>query len=312
MKNRIIYIAALLCVWMVACDNLPDEQFEKYVILTRSGFQERSLDYAVDGIITTDISASVSGTAIIDQDVQVSIKIDEEALAQYNFDKFREDLPLYYTLLPEDTYEMEGKVITIKAGDEYGLLPVKIDLSKLDKLKNYILPVTIISTSNYSVGNPQYTTLLMSVVLKNGFSGVYSGTANMVDNTLKENNKFTFTGSRTFYTIDENTCYFYAGNVSEQATNREKYKVEVKVNSDSTLTLKAMDPSVQLIQAIPDKDKKVNIIIVEKSLTDSRPSVTTVLKLQYQYKDLLNPLFPEDFNSDGDLSKVEYIRGLVN
>ena len=89
-----------------------------------------------DGTVNTQITISISGTSVLSKDVEAQVKVCPDTLDDYNYERFVQDTMLYYTLLPEDCYtlENEGKV-TIKKGDEYALLSVQFDLSRLDIFK---------------------------------------------------------------------------------------------------------------------------------------------------------------------------------
>ena len=48
MKKRNLYLSlalAVLTLGQQSCDNLPDEQFDKYVLMTRNGFIDREIVY---------------------------------------------------------------------------------------------------------------------------------------------------------------------------------------------------------------------------------------------------------------------------
>ncbi len=316
MKNIFLYAIALFGIWMSSCDNLPDEQFEKYVIMSRNGFQTRSFEYQKSGFGTTDIAISVSGTSVISHDISVKVAIDETALYNYNFDNFREDVTLYYTLLPADSYELGSEMVTIQAGHEYGLLPVKVDLAKLDMKKNYVLPLTIVSTSDYSVGPVKYATILMNVVLENGFSGEYAASAKIRDYTIyrdesdpkkqEEKQTFNFSGVRNLFVLDDKTCYLYGGNVSEESVARDKYRIQVVINPDSTLTLTSMNPDIEFIQQNTGTTpgSRSNYIVIRDTIINSNAGIVTRLQLDYRYTNH-DPLFPEDFAFRGTLTQTK-------
>ena len=46
--------------------------------------------------------------------------------------------------------------------------------------------------------------------------------------------------------MSENQCFFYAGNISEELIDREKYKIALTFNEDGTIGAKAVDSENQI------------------------------------------------------------------
>lgn len=174
--NKIKFYSCLLTAasLMVACEDLPDEQFTKYANFTRSDYQEWVMEYDPSGEVTSDVSISISGTSVLSKDLKVEVELNTAKLDSFNFEKFRNETALYYEVLPEDCYEIADYGTTIKAGDEFGLMPVKFHLDKINKYKNYVLPLSIFRVSANSIALSPYYFTLMNIVLKNNFSGLYS------------------------------------------------------------------------------------------------------------------------------------------
>lgn len=103
--------------------------------------------------------------------VRVDLAVNPDTLDGYNWEKYRNDRSLYYEMLPETCYSFEGEGIVIRAGTEYSNVPIRFYLDKIDKEKNYILPISIVNVSEFSIGDPKYSTILMNVILSNEYSG---------------------------------------------------------------------------------------------------------------------------------------------
>lgn len=73
--------------------------------------------------------------------------------------------------------------MTIKKGDEYALLSVQFDLSRLDMFKDYVLPLEVSSVSDYEVGEPKYRKALFHLNILNNFSYVYTSSGAKVYNS---------------------------------------------------------------------------------------------------------------------------------
>jgi len=283
MKKLTIYLMLCLAVLVAGCSDLPDEQFEKYAIIVKNGYHEWNLPYNGESEITSYISIAVSGTSIISEDMVVNIEIKPENLEAYNFDKFRYDTSSYYELLPDDCYEIDATEVVVKAGEEYGLLPVRFKIDKMDKYLNYILPIEITSVSRYSIGSNDYNKALINVVLKNDYSGMYSRT---VDLSSTEGGML-ITGEQPLRTITPNTCYFTVAYLDKQSESKD-YHINMVINADSTLTLSAVNPDIEFEFATPNKEKDQETNIVEiKEI--GKKSKSMKFFLNYSYMDKSNP-----------------------
>ena len=244
MKYRLLFLY-ILGMTVAACNNdLPDELFVKRVVIAENGFQDLRVEYPEDGTVNTQITISISGTSVLSKDVEAQVKVCPDTLDDYNYERFVQDTMLYYTLLPEDCYtlENEGKV-TIKKGDEYALLSVQFDLSRLDMFKDYVLPLEVSSVSDYEVGEPKYRKALLNY----------------------------------------NTCRMYAGGVYETDTDRDRYVIRVTVNSDSTLSYTAMTPEINLITEGDASQNRISISESPDLLVQNKSVITTTLKMNYSY-----------------------------
>jgi len=299
MKKFSIYIMMLFAVIITSCDELDDEQFTKYVIMTRSGAGEAEILFSESETGRANISISVSGSAVIGNDVQAEVKIDAEKLEEYNFEVYRNDRGLYYDILPENCYSLESMKATIKAGNEYGLLPIDINMANMNKMKNYILPLTLSGTSEFQLGDPKYCTVLLKIILKNGFSGLYAGNLKIKDYT--EGTTLTINKQRNFYTVDNNTCYMYGGNIDETNINRDKYIIKMEMNADSTFTLSADNPDIELTAM---GGAESNRIYSKEEVSGGKKIMKQFVSLNYDYKDLTNESYPVKRNMEGTFERT--------
>lgn len=283
MKKLFIYLTILLGAIVTGCNDLPDEQFEKYAVFIRNGFHEWHMPFNNEGEVVTNMSISVSGTSTLTEDMDVEIAVNEELLKAYNFEKFRNDVSSYYILLPTDCYELETTKITVNAGDEYALIPIKLNLDKMDKYLNYILPVEIVSVSKYNVGINGYNESLINFVFDNEYSGLYTMA---VDLNSSEGNLF-INGQQSLKTVGKNTCFFPVSYLDKES-EKKNYNINVTVNSDSTLTLSANNPDIEFDFATPDKGKNNETNIIEITET-GKNAKTMKFYLNYSYLDKSNP-----------------------
>lgn len=282
MKCKVYSILFLVTVILSSCNNLKDEQFEKYVIFARNGFFERELEYKQGVTITTEISAAISGTDILKNDIQIGLTIDEKILAEHNFDKFRNDEALYYKILPTDSYQLQNKSITIKSGDEYGTEVITINPSNMDMYTDYVLPISIGSVSDYNIGEKKYASMLMNIIFKNSFSGLYAMSAKLYD--YSENVESSLTMNSRLRVVNANTCYMYAGNITESNVDKARYIINVQLKEDGTLNLSATNPDIEFVAEPSNIESQVNVAeILDGEIT---------LFVNYTYLDLSVPGYP--------------------
>lgn len=251
MNKKAIYISLGLLfsafVWQ-ACENLPHEQFNKFVLMTRNDFTDREIVYDPSGVVTTKVSVSINGTSKIGKDVPVEIEYYPDTLRDYNFEKFRYDSASYYQVFED--FEIPNPKTTILKGNEYAEIPINIKVAQMDKFKDFVLPIRVKSAEGYPVAPDYSRVMLMHIILKNDISGKYTtnATINGAFNSL----------NRTLNVIDENTCYTFTGDVEEKGDNAD-YRLYVSVSADSVVSLSAPNPDLQLQVAAPDPEMMVNV-----------------------------------------------------
>lgn len=87
MKKKNIYRFLSLILFAFAgqaCDNLPHEQFDKFVLMTRNDFVDREIVYDPSGVVTTKVSVSINGSSKLSKDLPVEIEFFPDTLADYN------------------------------------------------------------------------------------------------------------------------------------------------------------------------------------------------------------------------------------
>ena len=309
LKYLFAVIAGFLAV--AACNQeLPEELFTKTVLLNQNGFREYDLPFLESSIKDTTVSVAVNGTSVLHQDVQVRLDVNVDTLAGYNWDQFRNDESLYYTLLPEECYEFTKDFVTIKADTEYTPVPIRFYLDKFDRSKNYVLPISIVEATEYPIAEPRYSTVLMSLVLSNDYSGTYN-----VVGTLQEqggDGSLDVQMARTLRAVDYETVSMYASNTSERYAKRENMRINMTVNADSTLTFTSVSPTLTLKPSAVNMDEKspCNRYFVKVS-TDAQNShkkyVVTTFYVKYQYIDASNPANTVTANWTGTISRTKIL-----
>lgn len=175
-------LAGILMSFCQACSNDVDfgEQYVKqiYIVNGNNRYVETTLPMVekADGFVTF----YCSGSEPAPKDIQVRYKIDPQALNDFNTTEFENDSARIWRMISEEKVTFREPVVTIKAGEEYGVLNFSINTSDLDPAKQYVVPITISGVSDYEI-NEAVKTLLYKVTLKTPYSGTYEAMIDIYD-----------------------------------------------------------------------------------------------------------------------------------
>jgi hypothetical protein len=297
-------VAALLCY---ACDEeLKDELFEKQVLLTKNGWIEQTVDITESNQFDLPIAVSINGTTGNDRNVNVQLKFDSENLANYNFEKYRRDSSLYYRELPADvvSFKAGSDKVTVPNGDIRAVSHISLDISKLDDIYgDYVIPVSIDSVSAYKKA-PVYHKALHHVVLKNKYSGNYTGQLAVYKTKKNGDNdgEPIPVTTKTLYAIGKQQCFFYAAHYDRSEWERDKYIINMTVDENETISLTALNSDLELVQ-----ESATTTTAVVQDKTDSRYEIhSTEINLSYKISlPLLSPQYP--VRVEGKITKTERI-----
>lgn len=317
MKKAIyICISVLIVAFTQSCDQLPEELFEKKIYLVKNGWLDWELNIPNSGTIEISVPVGVSGTSENDKDITVKLGLDQEALATYNYERYRTDTDLYYAEIPQEALAFPENVV-INAKQDIAHAVVKIDVSKLtNRYADYVLPLKIESVSEYET-NPDYSTGLYHIVFTNKFSGSYSGNMSVtkvrVNGSNDETDKISI-GNKVLYAVSPDECFFYAGKYDRNTRGREKFVVTVKMGEEIS---GSSAKKVLLDQFNPDLDIKYwynkfdSISTVENNSVphpnDNRYEMqTTMFDLSYTFMDL-GLETPQRYRLLGKMSRIKQV-----
>ena len=305
MKKTVYYsMIALFVIAFYACnDEWKDEQYAKYVAFVRSGYQDIYLNYNTEGgTVKYIIPLEVSGSNVNSRDVQVTIAIDPDTLAEMNKERYYNREDLFFRLLDPQYYSFKSMQTTIPAGKDVAYIEVDFKIGDLDLVEKYVLPLVITETSEY-IPSPRrwYRRSLMRIVPFNDYSGTYSATGG----TITESGSTTPTSvdTREMRVVDHNTVFFYAGLTEEEARNRALYKVRAQFNPEGeasdkgTITLTADDEAIGF-SFNPDSCNYT----VQTRMDELQPYLqikTITLFLNYTYDDVTNPNYTVTYKFNG-------------
>jgi hypothetical protein len=304
-KIQLFLYAVLVCLLITSCnDEWTDELFEKTVSFEHSGVTNVYLKYTSEsGVIPYKIPVLVNGSTQNDRDIQVTIALDPDTLNLYNIDRFRSRTDLYFRPLAPQHYEFSSMTGTIPKGKDVGFIDMNFKLEGLDLVEKYILPLQVVETSTYGINQRKhYKKTLMQIVPFNDYSGSYSATTMLIWNNPKITDEVAQNvPDREARVVDENTIFFYAGTIEQEARDREVYKVFVQFSrTDSTVVMSAADPTINFSYT-PEKC----YYTVSTKMDDVLPYLQrkyTTLYLNYQYDDITTPAYPLHYAVDGNMT----------
>ncbi len=291
----IIIVAGLLAL---ACNKEWEEElYTKDVSFVKNGLVPVYAKYkSTGGAVTLKVPVILSGSTVNTEDVQVTLDLDTDTLENLNFDRFRFREDLYFVPLPAANYSFESTTTTIPKNSGTGFFNLNLKMENMDMYYKYILPVQLVSTSKYGVSPRRwYKKSLMQIIPFNDYSGLYS-VPGQVKRT-EGNDPALTTPNRTAWVVNENTVFFYAGVIEEEAYDRLKYKISARFNADSSVSLTAADPAINFKQ-------NGGSFTVQTRMDDVQPylqrTITTVA-LDYEYNDISNPAFPLRYRFTGTM-----------
>lgn len=322
MNKLHVYTAAfLMACAVISCDsNIPDEQFVKKVSLTKNGMQKYNIDFTDEGTLNLDIPVLVSGTSKNDQDIEVTVALDPDTLADYNFERYRNNEALYYQLPSENMYFFpKGATATIPAGMDYNTIPLTIDLRNFDLYNNYILPLQITNVSTYGIAQSNYSKLLINLNINNFISGSYTVSGSVWEASMPDQ-KLAISANSLF-TLGANKCYLYMGDIAEENNNRTLYTMTIEV--DKTVYEDRVDNSTSarirkytnITLGSKNTDKELcsegNAWVEQERADDpydnKLENLVTRIYMKYSYIDLNDPTYPVKKFFEGTLSHTQSV-----
>ena len=229
-----LLFSLIVLVMFSACnDEWKEEQFEHYISfkapINSNGVTRINLSYSETGKTTYRLPILVSGSTKNDRDITVKIGIDADTLRTLNIARFSSREDLWYREMPSKHYPFP-ETVQIKAGENVGYLDIEFDLTGLDLVDKWVLPLTIEDAPNgeYKPNyRKHYRKALLRVMPFNDYSGTYGGTnlqGKLVDAGAGENEPLVKSEIVT-YAIDDETIFFYAGTIDESRQDRRNYKI---------------------------------------------------------------------------------------
>jgi hypothetical protein len=308
MKKFCLYILVSLLGGIACNKEWTKELYVKEVSFVKSGVVKVYTKYkSQGGVVRVKVPVMLSGSTGNPDDIEVTIAIDRDTLGDLNFDRFRLRKDLYFHELPEANYSFTSMTTIIPKGELQGYFDLDLKLEGLDLIDKYILPVKIVATSKDNVAQRRwFSKSLMQIIPFNDYSNKYSNAGLIWNRDVSQNNQTALTTPyRTAWVVNEQTVFFFAGNVDEEAYDRAMYKIVAQFNPDSTVTLSARETAINFTQ-------KAGTYSLSKKMDEVQPYLEKTyitMNLEYWYSDITNPSFPINYRFVGPLT-LERIRNI--
>lgn len=304
MKSKYIIrlITLLLCYVFIltSCnDEWKEEQYKQYISfrapLGELGVTDVYIPYSRrnpdktfvkgSGLSSYQLPIIVSGSTTNDKDITVHIAHDSDTLKVLNEARFLQQSKLWYTDIKDYTTIPEN--IKILAKENIGLANIEFNFNGIDMSHKWLLPLTIVdgATYNYTAHlRKNYAKALLRIFPFNDYSGDYSGSTLKIFVTGEEANATAKSIIRS-YVVDENTIFFYAGDIDENRTDRAMYKIYARFNGvkEGTVDLYTDNPNLKF-----KVNKQASFHIIEQK-DDVRPYLkhryVIINNINYNYVD---------------------------
>lgn len=290
MKNYITYfLMSGLLLTSVACnDEWKDEVYRQDIalkaVINSEGVTNIYIPYEGNGEFVYQLPVIIGGSQINQSDLDVQIEVDKDTLNTLNNERYKLREDLYYKELPKVNYELPSGICHIPAGEWQGLYDIKFKFSGLDLRHKWVLPLTIVDTDVYDP-NPRknYRKALLRVMPYNDHSGSYAATNMKI---YIDNDKYSMVvATRNLFVMSENQCFFYAGNISEELIDREKYKIGLTFNEDGTITAQAVDPENKMGFEVIGQPTYTKRVMEDATYPYIEHHYTTI-NMEYRYNDV--------------------------
>mgnify|MGYP002584668204 FL=1 len=290
MKKIITYflMSGLLLTNAACNDEWEDEVYYQNValkaVINSEGVTNIYIPYEGNGEFVYQLPVVVGGSQINGSNLDVQIAVDRDTLKTLNNERYKLREDLYYQELPKENYEFPSTTCHIPAGEWQGLYDIKFKFSGLDLRHKWVLPLTIVDTDTYNP-NPikNYRKALLRVMPYNDYSGSYAATNMKI---YIDDDQFSMSvEKRNLFVMSENQCFFYAGNISEELIDREKYKICLTFNEDGTITAQAVDPENKMEFEVIGQPNYTTRVMEDATYPYIEHHYTTI-NIEYRYKDV--------------------------
>lgn len=293
-------LAGLILLTTSCNDEWKDEQYQQYISFkaplndngvtavyvpfTRHDDDGNAL-YGETGLSSYQLPVIVSGANTNGRNITVHVGHDTDTLGILNYARFQNRTDLWYVDMND--YATYPSTVDIASGQDVSLLDIRFNFNGIDMTEKWVLPIQILDDPSYGyTSHPRknYAKAMLRVYPYNDYSGNYSATGLTIANAADPTNAIGMETSRA-YVVDENTVFFYAGNIDETRTDRKLYKVYARFSggTQGSVELWSDNPSLKF-----ETDGKASYRIME-SMDEIKPYLkhryVIINNIQYSYVD---------------------------
>ena len=272
--------ALLICVSCDDNDQFTEEQYKKVIyLLSRDNNKVFPGIHTLNEEVSTGyVTIGAGGSLVVDEDVTVEFERDDSLMKVYNKVNFDIATEKYARELDPGKFDIEHSSITLKAGQDYGLLPIRVHAEGLSPDSIYFIPLRIKSISNYEV-NPDYKAVLYRVYLENDYASQQEQTSYSVRGSKKEEGAVasaTITLNKRAYPLTKDKFRIFADmkNSSDKLNEINQFSIVLQVNEDESITITSYKP--ELLEVEPQYE--------EEGDNWYRPDILGVKRMYINYK----------------------------
>lgn len=251
MKKPYIPFLLVFVSFFCACnDEWKEEQFEHLISfkapLDNKGVSNIFVRYKRDENTVFRLPLIISGSTMIDKDLTVEVGVDSDTLEVLNYERFQNRKDFYYREL-ESKYFNIPHMVHFKAGESTALMHIDFSFGDIDMTDKWVLPLTVVDNPSNGY-TPHWRKHFRKAILRvnpfNDYSGTYSGTALKTVMEGYEEETPIVKNEIVSYVVDENSVFFYAGNIDEERQDRRNYKIYASFNENGSVTLSADNSAI--------------------------------------------------------------------
>lgn len=238
----LIVLMAVVLLGTSCNDEWKEEQYDHYIAfrspLNNKGVTEIYVPYSrkdaegnsEEGRSNYQLPMIVSGSTLNQQNFTVKVAHDADTLQTLNVARYQHRTDLFYQDMGKEELGFINfpGTVDFRAGEDVSQLDISFDFRGIDMSQKWVLPLAMVDdpSSGYK-GHPRknYAKAILRIYPFNDFSGDYSGTALLNFMKGDEGSGSIVANTVTGYVVDDNTVFFYAGNINEDRTDRANYKV---------------------------------------------------------------------------------------
>ena len=321
MKHISIFMMFLLSMLLLttSCNNeWTKEQYVQYVSfkapLNDNGVtavyvpysrhtDDGNLQFGEAGLSNYLLPVIISGSTQNGNNITVHVAHDTDTLGILNYARYQNRNDLYYVDM--SNYATYPETVAVNSGKDVGLLDIRFNFKNIDMVDKWVLPIKILNDASYGyAAHPRknYAKAMLRIYPYNNFSGDYSATTLTLANSDDPANAIGLETARA-YVVDENTVFFYAGNIDETRTDRAKYKIYARFNGDKqgTVTLWSDNADLKF-----QTDGKASFRVYEQ-MDEVRPYLkhryVIINNVNYTYVDYTSvPNYEKSYTAQGTLT----------